>query len=361
MAHSGEKTERPTEKRLRDARKRGQVAKSHDLSSALLLIAALAVLWLAGDHMGEWLSGAMQDQLRQAAAYQGQLTRADAFGALAGGVKAFALVLLPLFATLFLVAALVGYFQVGSIFAFEPVKPNLNRLNPAESFKQKFFKGRPYLELAKTLLKMTITTLVIGTVLWSSRRDVIELTRQPSSRVAAYTLSLIFEIGFKVGLAFVALGAADYFLQRFLHLKELRMSKQEVKEEWKETEGNPLYKSARRQMHREILMQSMMAAVKRADVVVVNPTHVAVALQYDRATMGAPVIVAKGAELIAARIRELAKESGVPIMRDVPLARTLYEFEIDSEIPEELFEAVAAVLRWVYRLAEERGEVVSHA
>lgn len=139
------------------------------------------------------------------------------------------------------------------------------------------------------------------------------------------------------------------------------MTKQEVKDEWKESEGDPLFKSARRQMHRDILMQSMMAAVQRADVVVVNPTHIAVALRYDRGEMGAPVVLAKGAELIAAKMREIAQAADVPLMRDVPLARALYELEIDSEIPEEMFEAVAVVLRWVYSLAEERGEVSVHA
>jgi flagellar biosynthetic protein FlhB len=277
------------------------------------------------------------------------------------GVKTMTLVLLPLLAALFVMAALVAYLQVGSIFAFESVKPNLNKLNPAESAKQKFFKGRPYIELVKTLLKMVIAATVIGLVLWSARRDLIELTRQPMVRVAPYALALIFEIGLKVGLAFVAVGVADYFLQRFLFLREMRMTKQEVKEEWKETEGNPVYKSARRQMHREILMQNMMTAVRRADVVVVNPTHLAVALKYDRAEMSAPTVLAKGAELIAARIREVAEESDVPIMRDVPLARALYDLEIDAEIPDELYESVAEVLRWVYRLAEERGEVTSHA
>jgi flagellar biosynthetic protein FlhB len=361
MSQSGEKTERPTEKRIREARRKGQVAKSQDLTSALLMLAAVTVLWLAGSYMGGQLSGSMREQLVHAASFKGELSRADVLAALLGGVKALAMALLPMFAVLFFIAALVGYFQVGSIFSFESVKPNLNKLNPAESFKQKFFKGRPYLELGKTLLKLVITSAVIGSVLWTARRDLIALTEQPTQRVASFTLALIFEIGLKVGLAFIALGVADFFLQRFLHLKELRMTKQEVKEEWKETEGNPLYKSARRQLHREILMQSVMAAVRTADVVVVNPTHLAVALRYDRQTMSAPVVVAKGAELIAARIKEIAAEAEVPILRDVPLARGLYELEIDAEIPEALFEAVAEVLRWVYQLAQERGEVLSHA
>jgi flagellar biosynthetic protein FlhB len=164
----------------------------------------------------------------------------------------------------------------------------------------------------------------------------------------------------KVGIAFLLLGIGDRFLQKFLHLKEMKMTKQEIREEYKETEGNPLIKSARRRIHLEILQQAMMAAVKKADVVVVNPTHVAVALKYDRAQMDAPTVVAKGAELMAAQIREIAEESKVPIIRDVPLARSLYDLEIDALIPEELYEAVAEVLRWVYQMAEERNELATY-
>lgn len=357
MSQSGERTEQPTDKRLRDARRRGQVAKSQDLSSALLLIVALAVLWLASAHTAKYLSASMHDHLQYAASFKGELSKETALASLMSGTKTMALVLLPLFVALFLVSTLVGYLQVGSLFAAEAVKPNLNKLNPAESFKQKFFKGRPYIELGKTLLKITITAAVVGMVLYASRRDLIELVRQPAPHAAAFTLKLMFEMGFKVGLAFLLLGVGDFFLQRFLFLKEMRMTKEEVRREYKEQEGDPLFKSMRRQAHREILMQSVMTAVRSADVVVVNPTHLAVALKYDRASMAAPTVVAKGAELMAAQIREIAKESDVPLMRDVPLARALYELEIDSEIPEEMFEAVAVVLRWVYEMAAERGEV----
>lgn len=357
----GEKTERPTEKRLRDARRKGQVARSQDFTSSLLLIAAVLVFWLAGKWMTGSLTTMMRGQVQQAATFKGEIDKAYALAALFAGVKAMAATLLPLFIVLLICALVISYLQVGPVFSFEPVRPNINKLNPGEGLKQKFFKARPYIELLKTLLKIVVAVVVVGTVLWGARRDVVQLTHQPPPRVASFTLSLIFEIGLKVGLAFLALGIADYFLQRFLFLKEMKMTKQEVREEYKETEGDPLIKSMRRQRHREILMQSMMAAVRRADVVVVNPTHVAVAIQYDRTAMSAPVVVAKGAELMAAQIREIAKEADVPITRDVPLARALYELEIDEEIPEELYESVAVVLRWVYQLAQERGEAVSYA
>lgn len=355
----GEKTEQPTDKRIRDSRRKGQVAKSQDLNSALLLIASVAVMWIAGKSMGGRLSDLMRDGIVRAASFKGELNVAFAVTAFTEAVTAMALALAPLLGVLFVFALLSGYVQVGSLFSFEAVKPNLNKLNPAEAFKNKFFKSRPYIELGKTIVKMAITVLIVSLALWDAKADIIALTSQPVQSVAWYTSTLIFQIGLKVGLAFLALGAADYFLQRHLHLKELKMTKQEVKDEYKETEGNPLFKSARKQMHQEILSQSMMAAVRQADVVLVNPTHVAVAIRYDRAAMAAPTIVAKGAELMAAQIREIAQEANVPMMRDVPLARALYELEIDAEVPEELYETVATVLRWVYQLAEERGEVMA--
>ncbi|HEX8686371.1 MAG TPA: EscU/YscU/HrcU family type III secretion system export apparatus switch protein [Pyrinomonadaceae bacterium] len=357
MSQAGQKTEQPTPKRLRDARRKGQVARSHDLSSAVLLVVSVAVLYLAGGHVAGWAGGAMREQLEYAATYRGQLDQTAALGALFVGVKAMAFVLAPLFAALLVVALLANYFQVGSVFTFETVKPNAGKLNPAEGFRQKFLKSRPYVELGKTVVKLVVASVVVGAALWSARRDVVELTRQPSKVAAAYAVSLVFEIGAKVGVAFLVLGVADYFLQRHFHRRELMMTKHEVKEEYKETEGNPLFKSLRRQRHREILLEAMMAAVRRADVVVVNPTHVAVALSYERDRMAAPTVVAKGAELMAAQIRKIAEESEVPIMRDVPLARALHELEVDAEVPEELYESVAVVLRWVYQLAEERGEV----
>lgn len=357
MSQAGEKTEQPTAKRLRDARRKGQVARSHDLSSAVLLVVSVAVLYLASGYVAGWAGGAVREQLEYAAAYRGPLDQATALGALFTGGKLMALALAPLFGALLVVALLANYFQVGSVFSFEPVKPNMNKLNPAESFKQKFLKARPYVELGKTALKLVVASVVVGAALWSARRDIVELTRQPTELAASYTFWLVFQIGLRVGIAFLALGAADYFLQRYFHRRELMMTKHEVKEEYKETEGNPIHKSLRRARHREIMMQAMMDAVRRANVVVANPTHVAVALQYERETMGAPTVVAKGAELMAAQIRRIAEESQVPIMRDVPLARALYELEVDQEVPEELYESVAVVLRWVYQLAEERGEV----
>jgi len=157
-----------------------------------------------------------------------------------------------------------------------------------------------------------------------------------------------------VSIAYVIIAVADFFFQRYQHKKELRMSKYEVKKEYKEEEGDPTYKFARRQLHQQIAMTDMIEGVKKADVVIINPTHVAVAIQYDQRKMNAPQVVAKGERLIAEKIKEIAKEYKIPIMRNVPLAHSLMKLEIGEEIPEELYEAVAEVLNFVYKLAEEK-------
>ncbi|MGI8788217.1 MAG: flagellar biosynthesis protein FlhB [Pyrinomonadaceae bacterium] len=354
---SQEKTEKPTEKRLRDARKKGQVAKSQDLTSALMLISAVLIFWLSGTITAKVLLKAMQSGIETAGSFTGTLTRERASEVLYQAVWDFGLALAPLFIFLFAGAILFNYIQVGSIFAFEGIKPDLNKLNPAEGFKQKFLKSKPYVELGKTILKSIITFIVVAWVLYAEIPHIIALSSQDVGVIVAYTFNLILRIGFYVGILFLGLAVGDFFLQRFLFLNQMKMSKQEVKQEYKESEGDPLIKWLRRNMHREILAQSSIAAVQTADVVVINPTHVAVALKYERGQSSAPIVVAKGADLIAKQIREIAKKADVPMMRDVPLARSLYEIELDAEIPEELYETVAEVLRWVYTLNQESEEV----
>jgi flagellar biosynthetic protein FlhB len=360
MSETGEKTEQPTDKRLRDARRKGQVARSQDLTSALLLLTAVAMMALMGAQMGLLLADAMRDGIIRATTSKAVFDQSAAVVLFWSGARTLTWALAPLLTALFAISLLVSYLQVGPIFSFEPVKPDLKKLNPAEGFKQKFLKARPYIELLKTVIKMTIAGFVIVAVIWNQRADIVRLSSQNVSNVSLFASSVMFQIGLKVAIAFLILGIADRFLQKFLHLKEMKMTKQEVKEEYKETEGNPLYKSARRRIYFEILQQSMMAAVKKADVVVINPTHLAVALKYDRAEMDAPIVVAKGAELMAAQIRKIAAEANVPTLRDVPLARALYDIEIDGSIPEELYETVAEVLRWVYQLAEEKRGIEQH-
>lgn len=354
---TGEKTEQPTEKRLQDAKKKGQVAKSQDLTSAVLLISTVAMVWLIGGYIGGILQASVKNQIEFAATFKGHFTNETAYAVIWQGMIGMFWVLAPIFVIVVVFGILANYLQIGTIFSFESIAPKFEKLNPVEGFKQKFLKARPYIELSKTIFKMLITAAVAGYVLWGAREDVVRLIAKPPDVVAAYTFGLVLEIGLKIGLAFLILGGADFFLQKMLHRQDMKMTKHEVKEEYKETEGNPLIKAQRRALHREILSQSLAAAVRDADVVMANPTHVAVAIKYDRGKANAPIVTAKGADLMAAQIRQVAAESGVPVKRDIPLARALYELDVEDEIPEELYEAVAVVLQWVYAMAEERAEV----
>ena len=195
MSQSGEKTEQPTDKRLRDARRKGQVAKSQDLTAALLLVTAAAIMALVGTQIGLQLAEAMRDGLVRATTLKGDFDQAAAVGMLWSGVLTMAWALAPLLTALFVIALLVSYLQVGPIFSFEPVKPDLKKLNPAEGFKQKFLKPRPYLELVKTVLKMTIAGVVIVAVIWDSRADIIRLSTQNVVNVATFASTVIFQIG----------------------------------------------------------------------------------------------------------------------------------------------------------------------
>jgi flagellar biosynthetic protein FlhB len=355
---TGEKTEQPTDKRLQDARKKGQVAKSQDLTSALLLIAAVAVVWLIGGYIGGVLQASVKDQIEFAAAFRGEFTSETAASVMWRGLAGMFWVLTPIFLVVTVFAFLGNFLQIGTVFSFEAIAPKFERLDPFEGLKQKFLKSRSYIELVKTVSKVLVAAVVAGYVLWEAREETVGLIEKPLGVAASYSFSLVLEICLKIGLAFLILGGADFFLQRFLHRRDMKMTKREVKEEYKETEGNPLIKSQRRALHREILSQSLPAqAVRDADLVVVNPTHVAVAVKYERGAAKAPVMTAKGADLMAAQIRRIAMESGVPVKREVALARALYELEVDQEIPEELYEAVAVVLQWVYSMAEERREM----
>lgn len=355
MSQGGEKTEEPTQKRLQDAKKKGQVAKSQDLSSAVLLIVTVVVLWASSSFIGSSLKELLIKQIDYATNFSGTFTAQNANDALQQIVFNILFLLSGIFIVGFVMAFAVNYLQIGSIFSTETIKPNFSKLNPAQAFQQKFFKSRPYIEIAKTIFKIIIATFVVGTTLWAARGDLLRLTAQPPQESIAFLSQLFLNVGLKVGIAYLLIGGADFFLQKMLHKKENKMSKKEVKDEYKESEGDPYIKSKRRQIHREIIAQSMQTSVKRSSVVVANPTHVAVAIKYEKGEDSAPVITAKGADIMAAKIREIATEAGVPIMQNIPLARALFELEIEDEVPEHLYETVAIVLKWVYEQQENKS------
>jgi flagellar biosynthesis protein FlhB len=352
---SADKTEQPTPKRLRDARKKGQVAKSHDLTQAALFLTGAGVLALGGGAYVSELRGLMTGIL-QPHLLTGKLPEDELLRRTAHAWSKALLLISPLLGALFVVSAAMNFLQVKALFSTEVIKPKLEKLNPLKGFQNLFFKSRTYLELLKTLLKFAVVFGVAYTSFTGSLRDVILSAGADPLTAGMLAVKLMFGLLFKVAAVFLVLGGADFLLQKRMHLKSLKMSKYEVQREYKEDEGDPYIKHARKQLHEELLANDMMNRVPRADAVVVNPTHIAVAIQYDESAMNAPAVSAKGKFRIAERIIALAREHHVPVVRNIPLAHNLYRVEVGAEIPEDLYAAVAEVLNWVYSLSRENTE-----
>jgi flagellar biosynthesis protein FlhB len=345
------KTEEPTPKKLREARRKGQVAKSNDLTQACLFLTAVSVLSLAGG----WLMDQFRALLIQSFDPQ-QIAGVGASSRLSETTGVFARFLSlsgPLLGALFLVSLAVSFLQVGGIiFSTEAVSLKFERLNPFQGFHTKFFNSRTYLELAKNLIKFPTVLWLTYITIRAGLRDVVLAARLGIPQAAGLASGVLFGLLFKVGAVFLVIGAADLLLQRKLYIKELKMTKEEVKREYREDEGDPHIKHRRKHLHQQLLTESMMNRVPTGKAVVVNPTHLAIALDYEEITMPAPQIAAKGQMLLAQKIIEIAKQHRIPIVRNVSLAHKLFALEVDEEIPEELYEAVAEILNWVYQLAK---------
>jgi flagellar biosynthetic protein FlhB len=348
---SEEKTEKPTPKKLRDARKKGQVSKSKDITQALLFLTSVGVLAVGGPAFVTEAKDVFADSFRPEL-LTGLLRPDEVVRRLGYAGARLLLLSAPFLVAVSVVAAGAEFFQVRALFAPEAIKPKFDKLNVVKGLQNIFFKSKTYLELLKNLLKFALVASLIYVVIRGSLRDIILSARANPETIGKLTASLMFTLLFRVGILFLIIGVADYFLQQRLFMKQMMMSKYEVKKEYKEDEGDPHIRHSRKQLHQQILAQSMVRNVPRADVVVVNPTHLAIAVEYDEVSMNAPQITAKGQETMARSIIDLAKKNGVPITRNVPLAHSLYQVELGDEIPAELYEAVAEVLTWVYELAK---------
>ena len=343
-----ERTEQATPRRRQEARRRGQVARSVDLSSVAVFLAVVLVLKAVS---GGALQGAMES-VRFALTnlshteFSPALALSFAMGCLSHAAKAF----LPVVGVAIVVGVVVNLLQVGVMFTAEPLAPNWARINPVSGFVR-LFSRRAFVEGTKMLLKV----LLIGWLAFSAvRADAAMLLRTSEIdplMVLMLVGQLLYKIAWRVGLAMLVLALLDYGFQRWEYEKSLRMTKEEVKQEMKQTEGDPQVKSRIRARQQAIARRRMMQAVPKADVVVTNPTHYAVALQYDSQKMAAPTVVAKGMNLLALRIREIALQHGVPIVENPPLAQSLYRtVDVGEQIPPALYQAVAEVLAYVYRL-----------
>ncbi|MBN2055716.1 EscU/YscU/HrcU family type III secretion system export apparatus switch protein [bacterium] len=341
---AGERTEQPTPRRLREARRQGNVARSRDFSTAVILSAGILGIAASRRLLGETLCDCLRDSFRLTG---GELTPDLLVRHLNKTGMQVVTALLPVLITIMAVAVLVVYLQVGPLLSLTSMRPKLERLNAFKGLRS-IFSMRGVIELCKA----TVVLVITGSVGWRVlRRAVHEVVRGGPA-----DLGSLFMLGVKLTadllivlcLLFLVTGVVDLLYQNRRYLKELRMSKQEVRREMETEEGKPLIKGMRRQLHQHIVMNNMLEDVAGADVVIVNPEHIAVALSYDPGNMAAPKVVAKGREMLAGKIIARAKEHNVPVMRNVSLAHALLRMEVGDEIPEALYEAVAEVLNWVY-------------
>jgi len=343
-----EKTEKPTPKKREEVRQKGEVAKTRELPATAVLLSGAVAL----SAMGSFTYREVSRITTQILSFS--IIRGDGVGdlllLLEDCVRAFLLALSPLLAVVFVTAVLSNVVQVGFVLSLEELKPKLSKVNPVKGLARLFSK-QSLMELLKSLLKL----LIIGIVATVSVREEIgglaDLGDMDLSSVALHSLSSIFTIFLKCGLAMMVLVALDYAFQRWEFEKRIRMTRQEIKEELKKSEGDPLIKARVKSIQREMARRRMMQSVAKADVVITNPTHLAVALSYQSPNMDAPQLVAKGAEKIAEKIREVAKKHGVPIVENKKLAQSLYTMvDLGHEIPGTLYQAVAEILAYVYRL-----------
>lgn len=352
----GEKTEDPTPKRLSEAREHGEVVRSADLSAAVVLTGSGVLLYFFG---GE-LMGGMGSYMRLALEPE-SLALGGRTEAIDSALRLAASVSLRLLTPVMLIMALIAWAdqlaQVGWNFTMDPLTPKFTRLSPLKGIKN-IFSRRSLVKGLVNVVKLIVIAIVAMMVIGSDKDRIIALPALTAAGGMLLILRLIVELGLWVLVILIVIGAIDRAYQAWQYTHDHRMTKQEVKEERKSSEGDPETKSRRMRLAREIARQRLKSAVPKADVIVTNPTHYAVAIKYDHATMGAPRVVAKGADHLAIQIRLLAAAHQVPIIERKELARALYRaVEVGQEVPADLYEAVAEVLAYVYRL---EGRLEAH-
>ncbi|MGI5840569.1 MAG: flagellar biosynthesis protein FlhB [bacterium] len=343
-----EKSEAPTARRRQEARKRGQVFRSNEVSTAVSLL----VLFLSLRYLGSYMSRETMQLMRQilSGLSASEMTREDFWALVITVIYSFLRIILPVLCLSVAAGVTTNLFQIGFLFTVEPLSVRFERLNPVSGW-QRLVSKRAWVELAKSLCKLFLVGLTVFVSINREIHQIVLLADMEINQASAQIAALAYNICLKAAASLLILAAGDYFYQRWENEQQLRMTKQEVKEELKQTEGNPQIKSRIRQIQRSIAMRRMMAEVPKADVIITNPTHFAVALRYDPARMSAPKVVAKGADYMAERIKKTAREHKVTIVEERELARSLYRSaEVGDIIPEMLYQAVAEVLAFVYRL-----------
>jgi flagellar biosynthetic protein FlhB len=347
---AGEKTEKPTAKRQNDARNKGQVGKSQEISAAFVILSGFISLKVFG--------GAIYDEIVSYMIYifshlYQPVDVESVMRLFLGIVEVLAKTALPIMVVIMVTGLMINLFQVGIVFTMEPLQFKLENLNPINGFGRIFSK-RSLVELVKSILKIVVVGMFVYQYLLDEILQMPKLISADLPTTLHIITGVVMFLAFKICAVFMVLAILDYIYQKWQHLDGLKMSKQDIKDENKQSEGDPQIKGKIRQKQRQMAMQRMMQEVPNADVIVTNPTHFAVALKYT-AGMAAPVVIAKGQDLIAQKIKDVAREARVTIVENKPLARALYAMaEIGDAVPQELYKSVAEVLAYVYRLKNKK-------
>lgn len=351
----GDKSEEPTPHRLREAREKGQVAKSKEVTTAFLLLLSYFLFRYLGPFMWRNLVE-MATAVFQLVPEAREFSLPFAGYLLLLGLRAMAFVLLPIFGVTFVAAFLAEAIQTGLVFAVDPLTPKLERVNPLEGLKR-MFSMQGFVELIKSILKIVIVFYIA----WYAAKDdlayIIVLIEAHPWQAIVLGGDIAYRIAMRVGIFYIVIAILDYLYKRWEYMRNLKMTKQEIKEEYKRLEGDPLVKQRMRDLQRQVAQQRMMSSVPQADVVVTNPTHIAVALKYEQSKMKAPLVLAKGERKVAEEIRRIAELHEISIVENQPLARSIFRStRVGHEISSDLFQAVAEVLAYVYKIKKDRME-----
>ena len=351
---SEEKTEQATPRRKEEARKKGNVPKSIELNYALGFLTAIFSLYFFMNYIYLNLKNVF---IHFFSDFSYEITVPNVVSLFVFILKNVAFMLFPIIIALVAIALFSNIIQTGFISSEDALKPQFNRINPIEGFK-KLFSLKGIVELIKSILKIFAIGYIVYWTIRTGYENYVLLVYAPVNTIIVFLLKLSYKVAFRAGIAMIIIGIFDFAYQKWQHGKDLMMTKQEVKEEYKNTEGDPQVKSRIRALQREMASRRMMESVPEADVVITNPTHYAIAIKYDEQESDAPIVIAKGKLFIAQKIKEIARDNGVPIMENPPLARALFaSVEIGEEIPEEYYTAVAEILAYVYSLNKKKGFV----
>lgn len=350
----GEKTEEPTSKKLEDARKEGQVAKSREVTNAFELLTFFVLVYFWARYMGTFFIGGMYDIYSQipeyAKMYDGHIQEQTFNALFVQSMLRILLILAPFLAIGFLVAFVGDLIQVKWKPTAKPLQPKFNKLNPVSGFKR-FFSVNSLMELLKSLLKIGLVSYVVYSYLKKNMPPLYQFYGLSLNQGIMAVGALVVNLGIRISLFYMIIALLDFVYQKVKFKNDMKMTKQEVKDEYKNQEGDPQIKSKQRQKMQEASRRRMMQQLPQADVVITNPTHYAVAIKYDQALYDAPYVVAKGADYLAQKIRETARENHIEIVENKPLARMLYaNVDVGGLVPPELYQAVAEVLAFVYHL-----------